>query len=353
LTQAALLTPRCAVAGAPVSKLLRYLAGVVLVGLLLEGACRHWGALFRAASHRSLFKAAMLEQRLPQDVVFFGTSRVGEAMRPHPFLNALGAAGAPPLTAFNVSTPYSSLEILQFVATHFSSAPGLKLAVIEISSQQLRRNPLPWAIETNPAADFDTRALGWIEERSALVRERKIFVLNSLSRLGLVLLFGPRFDGTEEFGTDYFAVIRGISQDFNPSRFHNVSCTPRPVDPPAGELAEHREERDIYAALAAEFARHGVKTAFLVPPSSDPEHSPENDPGSRAFRASLGAKTARPVWDFAECRLPADYFRDRLHLSHLGGSHFSQWVAQAAVADPEVAAALGLPAGKREANALQ
>jgi hypothetical protein len=340
------------VPGSPARRLVAFVVALVCIGAVLEGACRHWHALFRAASHRSLFKAALLEQRLPQDIVFFGTSRTGEALRPHPFLQELSADGAPPLTAFNVSTPFSSLEILQYVGDHFASAPGLKLAVVEITRQQLGRRPLPWASAHAAEIDFDGRTISWLETHSSLVAERKVFVLNSLSRLGLIVLFGSMFDGTEEMGTDYFAAILGHSHDFDPSQFRAASCVPRPVDAPPATLAQYVEERDIYASIAADFAKNGVKVAFFVPPSMDPAHAAENEAPYRTLRAAIHAATGRPVWDFAACRLPPDYFRDPTHMSHLGGSHLSHFVAQAAAEDPEIAAALGLHRVTREANVI-
>ena len=335
------------------SRLGLYVAGLVCVGLLLEGACRHWERLFRAVGHRSLFKAALLEQRLPQDIVVFGTSRGGEAIRPGPFLSELKADGAPPLTVFNASTPYSSLEILQAVTGQFAASPGLKLAIIEISRQQLFRAPVPWGGEkVSPQSDFDSQTIAWLEAHSALVADRKVFVLNSLSRLGLVAFAGRMFDGTEEFGTDYMAALVGISHDVPPARFAHVDCMPRAPEPAPDPLTSWVEERDMYLAMAKDFAAHGVQVAFFVPPYGDAEHSVEALPDQRALRASLHALSGRPVWDFSGCQLPGDYFRDVLHLSHLGGSHFSHFVGRAAASDASIAAALGIAHTKPEANAV-
>ena len=338
--------------GTPARNLALYLVVVAGIALLLEGACRHWQKLFLAASHRSLFKAALLERRLPQDIVFFGTSRTGEALRPRAVLSALADAGAPPLSAFNVSTPFSSLDILQAVATRFSGSPGLKLAVVEISHQQLGRGALPWGAESLAAdADFHARAFTWLEKHSALVAERKIFVLNSLSRLMLVSLFAGRFDGTEEFGSDYLVSILGLSRDIG-SNAEPINCAPRPVDAPPASLNEFGEERDIYLALARSFQEHGVEVAFYVPPALDSEHAWETGTPYRALRASIHAVTGRPIWDFSECHLPPHLYRDATHLSATGGSYFSRSIASAIAADPRLAQALGMRQATGAAHAL-
>ena len=339
--------------GTPARNLALYLVVVAGIGLSLEAACRRWQTLFLAASHRSLFKAALLERRLPQDIVFFGTSRTGEALRPRAVLSALADAGAPPLSAFNVSTPFSSLDILQSVATRFAGSSGLKLAVVEISHQQLGRGDLPWAAEsTTPSADFHARAFSWLETHSALVAERKVFVLNSLSRLMLVSLFAARFDGTEEFGSDYLASILGRPRDVERAQAPPISCLPRPIDAPPASLSEFRAERDIYVQLARSFQEHGVEVAFYVPPALDSEHAWETGPPYRELRASIHAVTGRPIWDFSECHLPPHLYRDATHLSAAGGSYFSRLIASAIAADPRLAQALGMRQATGAAHAL-
>ncbi|HYV47408.1 MAG TPA: hypothetical protein VFA20_21260 [Myxococcaceae bacterium] len=330
----------------PSAKLGIYVLALLGVTATLELACRHWQPLFRAASHRSLFKAALLERRLPQDIVFFGTSRTGEALRPGALLAELSERGAPPLSAYNVSTPYSSLDILQVVAQRFSTAPGMKVAVIEISDDQLHRNSLPWATEPLAAdADIDARAAAWLQAHSALFAERKVFVLNSLGRLGVVALFGHTLDGTEEFGTDYVRAILGQSRRYEPSAFQAVDCRPRPDGPLLAAAGEDlAAERDIYAGIARAFAERGVEAAFYIPPVRDPGPEGEGRPAQRAFNAALQAATGRPVWDFSDCRLPPEYFRDATHLSHLGGSHFSRMVARQMAEDARFARGLGLHA---------
>lgn len=69
----------------PRAKLGIYVLALLGVAATLELSCRRWQSLFRAASHRSLFKAALLERRLPQDIVFFGTSRTGKRSGPAPW----------------------------------------------------------------------------------------------------------------------------------------------------------------------------------------------------------------------------------------------------------------------------
>jgi hypothetical protein len=333
-----------------VKSLRLYVLTLVALGGVWELACRHWQPLFRAASHRSLFKVALLERRLPRDVVFFGTSRTGEALRPGPFVAELADSGSAQLTAFNVSTPYTSLEILGDVTRRFMAAPGLKLAIVEVSRHQMYRAPVPWAVDdVGPDADLDARAFSWFAHHSALFAERKVFVLNSLARLGGISLFGSRFDGTEEFGTDFVASVLGRSHDVAPEKFHAEPCVPDlapasdrllATDPASKPFPRYAEETRLYEDIARGFAEHGVKVLFYVPPTIEVGR-PENDPEHRLMRANLRALTGRPVWSYAECRLPADYFRDGVHLSHLGGSHFSRMLARAVAADPELAEALG------------
>lgn len=329
----------------PLFRLLAYVAGLAAVALTVEAATRLWQPLFRASAHRSLFKAALLEQHLPQDVIFFGTSRAGESLRPSSFVDELARRGAPGLSAFNVSTPFSSLDILDAVAKRFSTAPGLKLAIIEISNQQLRRKIVPWTPEPPGREDFDARVFAWVEQHSALVAERKGFVLNSLGRLLVVALFGGSVDGTEEFGTDYVKAVFGRHRDSPPSAFDpSADCRPRTPDTPPQALQELAEERELYVAMEKAFSERGVKVVFFVPPTRDPALSEERAPKYRAFAAAIYAATGRPVWDFTDCALPANYYRDPTHHSHLGGSHFSRIVAREVAQDAELSRALGLHA---------
>jgi hypothetical protein len=305
-----------------------FVGGLVATAGILEVACRHWQPLLRAVSHRSLFKAALLERRLPQEVVFFGTSRSGEALRPGPFADELVRQGAPALSTFNVSTPYSSLDILEVVATRFAQAPRLRLALVEISEPQLHRNPLPWE-EEPPGADLDARAFAWLTRHSALVAERKAFVLNSLGRLGIVELIGPRCDGTEETGGDYLSVALGRKRDVEPSGFLAADCPAEDVPPArATPMPEWAGAPEVYERIARAFAERGVPAVFYVPPFREPAAAVENGPAYRALYGEIAARTGRPVWNYGGCHLPPEYFRDPTHLDARGGSHFSRGVAR-------------------------
>lgn len=313
-------------------RLVLYVCGLITVACWLEVLCRYSQPLLRAVSHRSLFKAALLQRRLPQDIVFFGTSRTGEALRPGPFVDELQREGAPRLRAFNVSTPYSSLDILDVVATRFAGAPELKLALVEISEPQVHRNTLPWADEPAIDADWDSRAFDWLKGHSALVAERKAFVLNSLGRLAIVGLFGSHCDGTEEMGGDYLKVALGRKRDVDPSQFLPVDCQPETIAPAPGPVAGWGAEPDIYAHIARAFDAHHVATVFYIPPFREPSDAIENSPSYRALYGAIADRTGKPVWSFGGCRLPATYFRDPTHLSTLGGSHFSHLVAREVMA---------------------
>ncbi len=325
------------------TRLARYLVAVLAIGIGLEAGARHWEPLLRAASYRSLFKARLLEQRLPQDVIFFGTSRTA-SIESRSVGDGLLERGAPRLSVFPLSVPSGTLDTLHAIASRFASAPGLKLAVIEISKHQLMRSTVPWEREPgSQPPDFDSRAMSILESHSALIAQWKVFVLDSLARLAALAWFGRRFDGTEYHAVDYMASVFGSHPDADPERFAAVDCRPRPVDDAAAELHAYVEERDEYLAIARAFSERGVHVAFLVPPTSGAESGPENSPEHRQLRASLHAITGKPVWDFSTCVLPTGYFRDWIHLTPLGAAHFSRFVARAIADDDEIAPALGIP----------
>ena len=303
-----------------------YLLALALIGAALELFARGFRTTLIDASHRALFKAALLDRRLPVDVVFFGSSRTGEALRPVSFSDELAAGGARRMSAFNMSVQYTSLEILDALATRFAAAPGLRLAIVEVTKHQLTRAPVPWS-DAPAGADFDARVGGWLVAHSALVAARKVLVLDSLARLFAILAVGGRFDGTEQFGTDYAAKIFGGAADVDRSAYAAVECAP--VASEGGDPSLFAGELEIYTRIAGAFSARGVQVVFYVPPMQDTVTATEIDPNHRALRAALHARTGAPVLDFSTCQLPPAYFRDAIHLSHVGGSHFSRMLARA------------------------
>lgn len=318
----------------PVVRLAIYVAAFLAVGVTFELAFRHWRPILHATSHRSLFKAALLERRLPQDIIFFGTSRTVEALRPASFVSELSARGAPKRSAFNVATAFSSLEILDYLTNRFSNEKGLKLAVIEISEQQLQHMALPWETVEPEAKDFDERVSGWIASHSAFMAERRALLFNSLGRLIIVAVFGHAVDGTEILATDYLRAAAGLNDEVPPSKFAKVECSPRPLDSAPAGLTTLSAEQKLYLAIAKRLQQRGVQVAFYVPPTraADFEGAPEH----RALLASLHAQASVPVFDYSDCVLPADYFRDRTHMSRLGGAHFSRLLVEQLMAAADV-----------------
>lgn len=300
-------------------RLLAYVSALLAVGAGLELLARAYQAQFRAASHRSLFKAELLEQHLPVSTVFFGTSRTGEALRPKSFSRP----------AFNVSTPFSSLEILSHVVNRFAQAPQFEVAIIEVSVQQLNHKPLPWVSSAGSDDGLEGSLSNWVEAHSRLVQERKVFVFDSLARLVCQTFFSARFDGTEEFPKDYLAAIFNPQPEPAPSAFQTIECSPRMVDAAPSAPIELEAEAQAYVQQAQALASRGVKVFFYAPPTREVEASGEATPAFRALFAALAARTGRPVLDFAQCALPPEYYRDSTHLSHLGGAHFTHLVERA------------------------
>jgi hypothetical protein len=312
---------------AGVKGLLRYGLLLLAIGVVLEGAGRAWQPLLRDACHRGLFKAAMLSRHAATRVVFFGTSRTGEALRPMSLRRALADAS---VTAFNASVQYSSIDQAVDLAPRFAASPGLELAVVELSRHALNRGDVPWREQAPSAsADFDDRAAAALRARSALYAERKVFVFDSLARLAAILAFGARFDGTEQFGSDYVNKVFGAGDDPQPSAFLNVRCSPRPLVEAPAQLEAFAEQATMMQHIAEAYTARGVRVVFYVPPTREAMQAPEHNPEYRALFAAVQAKTGAPVLDFSDCQLPLEYFRDPIHMSHLGGAHFTHMVAAA------------------------
>ncbi len=317
----------------PVKRLLGYALGLVAAFAVVEVGAKHFQPLLVAARHRALFKAALLRRKPPMDVLFFGTSRTGEGLRPSIVAPLMHAA------VFNLSVQYSSFEILEDLTQTFSHRPGLKQVLLEISASQLGHHPLAWrqppaSLPIDP--DFDSRVFAWLSAHSALVAEREAFVLEGLSRTFAVLLFAPFFDGSEQFGIDYFLALRGhpVPQT-NPADaayFVPVVHQPAPSAPLAS--AEYEDDAQRYARMARDFASAGVKVAFFVPPSSSESAHWEAQPAFQEVVERVSSLCQAPVIDFAASPIPNRFFRDPTHLNHQGGTLVSRVIAEVLEARP-------------------
>jgi hypothetical protein len=151
-----------------------------------------------------------------------------------------------------------------------------------------------------------------------------------LARLFAIATLGAFFDGTEQFGTDYARKLTGRDGDRDPQEFEaRVVCTPRALIEAPETIGTFSEQHAILGKVAQAFDAQGVRLVFYVPPTREAMQAPEHGADYRALYAALAATTRTKVLDFSDCQLPERYFRDAIHMSHLGGSHFTHILAAA------------------------
>ena len=316
----------------PTQRLAAFAVGV----LALLGGCELWvrshEALFRAATHRALAKAALLDRQGPIDVLFIGTSRTQDGVSPRIFSQRLAAIGvASPVRAFNLAFTSSSLETLEYLAGRYAARQGLKLVVLELSLPQLKNETPPWESPSHPPGTWEDGLFEGLEKRIRLVALRKALLGENLIRLPGLVFFPHKLDGSEVMLTDQ--LWRALDRGSDPSVPDEAdSWRPRVVLParaPEGTVESPWVPR--MARIARSFAERRTRVVFVVPPLAGADASDERDPTMKKMFADLATASESEVWDFSEQTHSDDFFRGATHLSEKGRSAFSRALAERAV----------------------
>jgi hypothetical protein len=308
------------------------------VGVLaLLGGCELWvrshEALFRAATHRALAKAALLDRQGPIDVLFVGTSRTQDGVSPRIFSQRLAAIGvAAPVRAFNVAFTSSSLETLEYLAGRYAGREGLKLVALELSVPQLKNETPPWEDPSRPPGTWEDGLFEALEKHIRLVAHRKALLGENLIRLPGLVFFPHKLDGSEVMLTDQLRQALDWRSD---SRTPDEAESWRPsvvlpASIPGGTVESQWVPR--MAKIARSFTDRRTRVVFVVPPLATADASAEERaPMMKKMFADLATASESEVWDFSEQTHGDDFFRGATHLNERGRSAFSRALAERAV----------------------
>jgi hypothetical protein len=333
----------------PARKLLLFVGSLAALALALEVLVRLDEPAFAAASNRALAKAALLDVHGPVDVLFFGTSRVQDGVSPRLFSEALGTAETgSAVAAFNLAFTSSSLNSLEELAQRYEARPGLRLAVIELSTPQLQNGVAAWELpassESASGADVEARLTDWVHAHVRTIAHRQAFVSDNVVRLPSLLWFAADLDGSETRVTDQVAAFFGHrermpdgfdAKAWEPVVWSPIAEVPAERVPPAPQALRYFAQREARTELVARLARlaqgyraGGVRTLFIVPPLTKGfAPAEERDPFMKTFFAQLAKASSAPVLDYSSLVLPDEVFRGESHLNRLGRAYFSAALA--------------------------
>ncbi|MBL8954794.1 MAG: hypothetical protein JNK82_28710 [Myxococcaceae bacterium] len=293
-----------------------------LIGLFIwlfsagEGLARRGGGRLRDAGHRVSFKLALLEAKGGAPVVVLGSSRGNDCVQ----ASAIDPHGV------SLTTPSSSLPTLEHVATKAALAPGLKLALVELSRRQAA-DDLPDVAAPAPQVDAEEDPAGaWLTQHSALLQARGAFAPENWARLaGLVV--PEAFDGSEYFRSRWFVETFARVPEPAPGEldlFVRDTAGPAPQAGPEWERISSG-----YARVADAFRARGVKVVLYATPTLGALREEECDAASRVFRASVAAHVGAPLLDFTCSAAPREWLADTEgHCGSLGRARFSQKLSQ-------------------------
>ena len=311
-------------------RLIAFVAGVLVLVLALEVFERRHDALFAAATHRGLTKAAMFDRHERVNIVFLGSSRTQDGVSPDLVTRALQqiAPEFGELPGFNAAFTGSSLAMLISLAPRFDTRGDVRVAVIELSEPQVFNEAAPWAPVESKETSLEGRLAAGLQHVS-VVRYRKALIGANLGRLPS-LLAASSLGGWETKGSEQLASWMGkrepAATGFDASRWQpeifTSAASPVAIDDAASAAA------DQLAQLSARYRAHGIVPIFAVPPLSEPEReAPERQASLRSLFSEVARRGACEVWNFAPVVLPDAFFRDASHLNREGRAQYSEALA--------------------------
>jgi hypothetical protein len=296
-----------------------------------------------AASHRARFKAALLREPAPHELITLGSSRMEMDFSPAAFARASRASGKR-WTAFNAAISDTSLEYLDYLCREVAQVGRPRLALVELSEPQLKMSPLDWERPT-PTRGFEARMKAVRDRHLALARLPTAFRVENLGRLFLMAFWADALDGSEHSGSGYLKAVFGVGG--SPAALVKPEDWPVEVRRPRETTAGALEAEARSLARCAEHLRAGGATvAFLVPPTRFAPDAYERRPAFRDFIARVASLSGASVLDFSVAPTPWEAYRDWTHLSAEGRVAFT-------VALERVLEEHGLTAPPERAHAVQ
>jgi hypothetical protein len=319
----------------PLSRSWRVATALAVVFLVVEGVFRAGDSVFRAASHRVLSKAELLDRHGSVELLFVGSSRSNDAIAPAVVSHSFNQQHPSILLhGFDLTVRLSSKAIQAYLVDRFAERAALRVVFLEVSAPQLAELPLdlPLALSTPlfKSVPMEVWLTGQLSRAVRMYELRRAFIPeNLLGALSLVTL-SPAFDGSEVLGTEFVEAVRGRPSAGVPSK---TEWTPTVVAVPAVNIAapgEHVLPPQVITALAHYKALHtrlsdvGVRVVFWIPPLRADPLAPERSADYQMLLAEIARTTRAPIWDFAAEPTPSSWMRDAGHMN-LTGKHAFSW----------------------------
>lgn len=313
---------------ASVRRLALFLGGLCTVFGGLEWVVQANSELLEALSDRGQIKVAMFAQRSRDQFLFLGSSRTEGGVSPVLITRALRniAPALGDVHGFNAAVAGSDLNALSALVSRIGFTNNLRLVVVELSSVQLKIEPLPQEEPPLSAVTIEDR-LAALTHHVHLIKHRKGY--RNLGYLPAILILGPHLSGWETKAKDQIAAFRGV-QEAEAVGFDERLWGPDIVFPSASPQPLDEQSEKIVArvvALAHDLQEHGVRVVFAVPPLRSDFAAPEKGL-LRPLFAEVARRTHCEVWDFSSRSLPDIFFRDASHLGDVGRAHYSRALAR-------------------------
>ncbi|MCC6807755.1 MAG: hypothetical protein IT381_10045 [Deltaproteobacteria bacterium] len=293
-----------------------FIFALVGIALFAEIAFRVFEPFVFEASHRALFKAALLRRQPSVDTIFLGSSRHEQALRPALFDAMTGRH------SFNLAVSGTSFELYLALLDRAVARSGTRFVVAELSEPLLTHEQLAW----------EAAAEGSLARHVALVRLRSALRHDSLVRLLGALVVAGRFDGSETMGSAFLRALLWGHAATCASACEDALAPPPPeaIAPWAGdEGAVYATEAHALADRFTALQAHGARVILVVPPLTTARAgSLERQDRFRRFAADVAALAGAPLYDFARLDADAIGFADSQHLDGRGAEAYTAAVAR-------------------------
>jgi len=259
------------------------------------------------ASHRALFKMAVLDRKPDVNVVVVGSSRHELGFRPAQFDARTRALGRS-FKSFNLAVSGLSSALETYLLGRLSGKK-LDLLIVEFDGPALGHTKLDW---TGPRSNI------------ALLRLRSVLRHDNLARLATIGLASHRFDGSEIAGPDYIQTLR-YGHDATCEACENVYPLPT-----AGIAADVplRPELQAYLEVLRPIRTEGTRILLIAPPISAEHHDIDRTPAFQTELASLALALDSPFYNLTDLA-PSD-LKDTQHLNPRGAGRYTDLLARLA-----------------------
>lgn len=259
----------------------------------------------------------MLHAKGPVEVVILGSSRSNDGLAP----SKLGFT-----RGFTVATPSTSLQTLEFIATHVGQQ---KLALVELSKPMFVDKPMD-DVTVKSTRDTENDPLGaWLADHSALLGVRRAFALENLPRV-VALLSASRLDGSEFFRsrqiTQTFA-----STDAPPGISDDAAWVPSRAEATDAPHLDEESERIVsgYTRTVKALRDSGAKVILIAPPLGAGWRAEECTDEKKTLRLQVALRVHAPFIDFTCGEVDERWFLEGQHLGAPGRARFTRALSEA------------------------